>query len=196
MKWNVSRSVRTGLAIGGVAVLAAIGFATPAAADEDVTVTVDISPNQQGSLSLSIAGNTVALTEQGTPTTVRTFTGTLPTVTVTDTRTAGQITPGSYWAVVGGITDFAGTAAQPDISSTEYFGWTPNVVAGNAGQVAPGDDIAPGTGFDTEPSELLTTIDESAPGSWQANAGLTLEAPATVASGAYQATLTLSLFEG
>jgi len=66
---------------------------SPASADPGdgagVQVTVDIQKKREpGVLALSVAGGSVALAEDGSTLLVRQFVGTLPKVTVTDTRTA------------------------------------------------------------------------------------------------------------
>src|SRR4051812_41631218 len=93
-------------AVAVAAVLAGMA-AAPAAAQADpgdsadVDVNVDITPIKvPGVLALTVAGNAVSLQENGSDLLVRQFTGTLPTVTVTDTRTADEIPAGSSWAVL------------------------------------------------------------------------------------------------
>ncbi|MEV4327999.1 hypothetical protein AB0J37_37660, partial [Microbispora rosea] len=78
--------------------LALAGAATPAMADDDpATGGVDVSVNIQptttpGQLSMTVADNNgVSLQENGSDAAARQFTGTLPTVTVTDTRTPEEI---------------------------------------------------------------------------------------------------------
>lgn len=166
--------------------------------DSDVAVSVDIAEiDEPGVLAMTISGTSVALTEQGSTATNRHFTGTLPTVTVTDTRDPADVPTDAYWYVLGSITDFTGTAGQPDIISADSFGWTPVLTAGDPGSVSAGDQVDPGEGF--VDSEILSVAYDSAAinpeGSWSANAALKLLTPATVAPGQYSATLTLSLFE-
>ena len=189
---------RIGVAALGVGILSVVGSGV-AFADETIDVSVEIEPNAvPGSLSLTVAADATTL-EEGDPTaTDRLFTGALPTVTVTDTRPAGAITdPAVEWYVMGTVTDFAGDADQPDIVSTEAFGWEP-VRLTDDDSVQPGMPVQPGDGgFGAE--ELLyeqqTPDAPSAPGSWSANAKLTLQTPLDVEPGSYGATLTLSLFE-
>ncbi|MET0353371.1 MAG: hypothetical protein ABW038_05395 [Plantibacter flavus] len=196
--------VRIGLTAVGALLLATVGGAGAAAAlddpqgDNDVDVSVDIVElAEPGTLAMTVAAPSTALTENGSTGTTRQFTGTLPTVTVTDTRTAEEIPEGAYWYVLGSITDFTGDAGQPAISSADSFGWEPALVAGDPGSVSEGDPVAPGEGFDDV--EMLAMAFDSgviAPeGSWSADADLTLRTPSTVAPGEYSATLTLSLFE-
>jgi len=197
-------SARIGVAALGVGILAAAGGGSAFAADEDsIDVQVEIAPAAEpGVLALTVADDATTLTEGEASGTDRTFAGTLPTVTVTDTRLAENIDPESFWYVMGAISDFTGSAGQPAISSADGFGWYPDIVSGNpAGGsqvVAPGDDVDPGTGGFVD-AELLANVDsavDAAGGSYSATAGLLLKTPATVAPGAYSATITLTLLEG
>ncbi|WP_159703299.1 hypothetical protein [Arthrobacter sp. 18067] len=173
--------------------------------DQDVDVNVGITELADGGvLAMSVAGTATALTEDGSTPTVRQFKGTLPTVTVTDTRAADEIPAGAGWYVLGTSSDFAGAAGQPAISAS-HLGWQPQIIDGGAsGQVAEGDQVD--TVMDSGPvavglvdQELLAlAIDSSAiasEGQWTASADLFLRTPATVAPGSYTAKLTLSLFE-
>lgn len=198
------RTARIGIATLGVGILAAVGGGSAFAADEDtVDVSVQIAPAAEpGVLALTVAGDSAVLTEDETAGTTRTFSGTLPTVTVTDTRLPETVDPASFWYVMGSITDFTGDAGQPDIASADAFGWYPDIVAGNptggSQLVAPGDPVDPGTGGFVD-AELLASVDsaaDAAGGTYSANAGLLLETPATVAPGDYSATITLTLLQG
>jgi hypothetical protein len=205
---------RKRLAVAGAAaaVLAGpIALPSPAAAapgdSDDVRVTVDIEEiREPGVLAMSIAGDSVALVENGSTPLVRQFAGTLPTVTVTDTRTAEEMPDGAAWAVLGSATDFAGDAGQPPISAG-HLGWTPNLIdGGTAGLVTEGEEVVtvldeptqPGNNVGLVDQELLvSTFDSEAVtgDSYSVNANLFLRAPADVAAGSYTSTLTLSLFE-
>ena len=102
-----SRTARlTGLA--GVAALLALGGTAGAAyadatkvddTNVDVNVTID-KVEQPGFLALSVASNKVDLQENGSDQTRRQFTGKLPTVTVTDTRAAGEVPADAAWSVL------------------------------------------------------------------------------------------------
>lgn len=199
-----ARGLRFGMVALGALLLSTVGGAGVASAlddpygDEPVEVGVQISEiDQPGSLSMSVAGSSATLTEAGSTAATRQFTGTLPTVTVTDTRSADEIPEGAYWYVLGSITDFTGDAGQPSISSADSFGWAPELLEGDPGSVSAGSEVDPGEGF--VDAEFLSMANDSAAispeGSWSVNAGLTLKTPSTVAPGAYSATLTLSLFE-
>jgi len=207
----MSRSKRKRLAAVGAVLAATIGMQSPALAEPgdsgDVRVTVDIEENQEpGVLALSIAGDSVALSENGSSLLIRQFVGTLPTVTVTDTRTAAEIPDGAAWAVLGSATDFVGSAGQAPIGAG-HLGWKPNLIdGGDTGTVTEGEEVVtvldeptqPGNNVGLVDQELLvSTFDSEAVtgDSYAVNANLYLRAPADVAAGSYTSTLTLSLFE-
>ncbi|MET4156920.1 hypothetical protein [Agromyces sp. PvR057] len=198
---------RCSAAAVGAALL--VGIAGAAIADEygdaDVDVNVAISElDEPGVLAMSVAGSSTSLTEDGSTDTVRQFTGALPTVTVTDTRTAEEIPDGAFWYVLGSSSDFTGDAGQAAIDAG-HLGWAPSLIdGGESGQVSAGDQVD--TVLDSGPNavgvvdqELLAMAFDSeavAPeGSWTATADLFLRTPATVAPGNYSGTITLSLFE-
>ena len=134
-----------------------------------------------------------SLVEQG-------VTGTLPTVTVTDTRTADQIPVGAFWSVTGMAEDFT-EADSAAVITADNLGWTPALVQGDGEAfILVGDDVAPAEdGGPGLVGQELLFLGDSAPaaagGSWSANADLTLRVPATVEPGSYSSVLTLSLFE-
>ncbi|ALE05736.1 hypothetical protein AL755_10090 [Arthrobacter sp. ERGS1:01] len=205
---KVKFAVRCTAVTTGVVLLA--GVAGMAMAEEnhghnDVDVSVGISKlDVPGVLAMSVAGTTAALTENGSTGTVRQFTGKLPTVTVTDTRSAADIPAGAGWYVLGTSSDFTGSAGQDPISAS-HLGWSPQIIDGGAaGLVAGGDQVD--TVMDSGPNavglvdqELLALAFDSgtiaSEGQWTASANLFLRTPATVAPGDYTAKLTLSLFE-
>ncbi|WP_062345097.1 hypothetical protein [Herbidospora yilanensis] len=199
------------LLAAAVAMTTAVAFPGAAAADPgdstDVAVTVEIAPIEEpGVLAMSIAANSVALAEEGSTLEERQFTGTLPTVTVTDTRTGEEIPEGAAWAVLGNASDFTGDAGQAPISAG-HLGWKPNLIdGGETGLVAEGEEVVtvldeptqPGNNVGLVDQELLvSTFDsgEVSGGSYTVNADLFLKTPADVAAGSYSSTLTLSLFE-
>ncbi|MGZ0711725.1 hypothetical protein ACWPKO_25670 (plasmid) [Coraliomargarita sp. W4R53] len=187
-----------------------VGVAGAAMAEEqqgesDVDVTVSIAAIEEpGVLAMTIAGTETVLSEDGSDEMVRQFTGSLPTVSVTDTRDAAEIPEGAAWYVLGSSTDFVGDADQPDIGAGN-LGWAPRLIQeGDSGLVAAGDTVD--TVLDDGPdavglvdAELFAIAADSASiaeeGQWTATADLFLRTPATVAAGEYSATLTLSLFE-
>ncbi|WP_227820220.1 hypothetical protein [Agromyces aureus] len=189
------------------------GQAGIAAAEEqshgggEVDVNVAISEiTEPGVLAMSIAGTAVNLTENGSDELVRQFTGTLPTVTITDTRSAEEIPDGAAWYVLGSATAFTGDAGQAPIGAG-HLGWAPALIdGGGSGLVAAGDEVQTVLDDDAAPDnvglvdqELFASAFDSGEiateGSWTANASLFLRTPSTVGAGQYSGTITLSLFE-
>ena len=210
----MSTSNRKRLALAGAAgaVLAGtMALQAPAVADpgdsDDVRVTVDIEKiDEPGVLAMSIAGDSVALSENGSTLQMRQFAGTLPTVTVTDTRTPEEVPDGKAWAVLGSASDFTGNAGQAKISAG-HLGWKPKLIdGGDTGQVTEGEEVVtvldpptqPGNNVGLVDQELLVSTfhSEAVTGdAYSVNANLFLRTPADVAAGKYTSTLTLSLFE-
>ncbi|MFI7642914.1 hypothetical protein [Nonomuraea sp. NPDC049400] len=194
----------------GVALAAGVGVAGPAAADDDpdngIDVSVTIEPNTTpGQVSMTVADNGgVALQENGSNAAARQFVGTLPTVTVTDTRRPEDIPAGDFWAVVGQAGEFTATSGSAPPIGPQYLGWRPRLLSdSSSGAVAAGEPvssvISDGSGAPTvglQGQELLVSTANSADeiGTWQVNADLALRTPADVAAGEYHTTLTLSLF--
>ncbi|WP_327003425.1 hypothetical protein OHA72_51535 [Dactylosporangium sp. NBC_01737] len=203
-KWN--RLLAAGTVLAGTMALPSTAFAEPGD-DADVQVTVDIAEiREPGVLALSVAGNAVVLTENGSTLLVRQFTGILPTVTVTDTRTADEVPGGANWAVLGSATSFTGNAGQAPITAN-HLGWKPRLVdGGSTGLVTEGEEVVtvlddptqPGNNVGLTDQELLVSTYDSqavAGDAYAVNADLYLRTPADVAAGQYTSTLTLSLFE-
>ncbi|BCJ56847.1 hypothetical protein [Micromonospora endophytica] len=195
----------------GAMVIGSVAAAAPASAEPgdnaDVEVTVDIEEiTEPGVLALSVAGDSVALAEDGSTLLVRQFVGTLPTVTVTDTRTADEVPAGAAWAVLGSASDFVGAAGQEPIGAG-HLGWRPKLLdGGDTGLVSEGEEVVtvvdeptqPGNNVGLVDQELLVSTFDSgavAGGEYTVNAELFLRTPADVAAGEYASTLTLSLFE-
>ncbi|PPG32599.1 hypothetical protein [Rathayibacter sp. AY2B9] len=193
---------------GGVLLLGVAGTAFAAEANygnDDVDVNVDIADLPgTGALSMTVAADSTTLTETGSDNVRRQFTGTLPTVTVTDTRDAADVSPDSAWYVIGTASDF--TSADGSTIGAENLGWTPDLVeGGDLGEVAAGDEV--GTAIDggvngvgLKGKELLAIVASNSQqvnpeGSWSADADLFLRTPVNVDAGAYSSTITLSLFE-
>lgn len=169
--------------------------------DVDISVEIDESDEPGlGHLALSVDGSSTVLEEDGSDAQVRQFDGGLPTVSVTDTRSADEIADGAAWYVLGSASDFQGEDAS---ITADHLGWTPELIeAGESGQVAAGDPVV--SVVDDEESaglvdqELLGTsasADVVEEGEWSAAAELSLRTPASVEPGSYNSTLTLSLFE-
>ncbi|MEV6695189.1 hypothetical protein AB0M35_27325 [Micromonospora sp. NPDC051196] len=188
-----------------------VALAGPASAEpvdsSDVRVTVDIEEiREPGVLAMTVAADSVALSEDGSTLLVRQFVGTLPTVTVTDTRTADEVPEGAAWAVLGSASDFVGDAEQAPIGAG-HLGWKPKLIdGGDTGLVSEGEEVVtvvdeptqPGNNVGLVDQELLVSTFDSgavAGGEYTVNANLFLRTPADVAAGKYTSTLTLSLFE-
>ncbi|MEW2477472.1 hypothetical protein AB0875_27140 [Micromonospora gifhornensis] len=203
------RLLAAGAAVGLLAGAVAVGspaFAEPG--DEaGVEVTVEIEEiREPGVLAMTVAADSVLLSEDGSTLLVRQFTGNLPTVTVTDTRTADEVPAGAAWAVLGSATDFVGDADQAPIGAG-HLGWKPKLIdGGDTGLVSEGEEVVtvldeptqPGNNVGLVDQELLvSTFDSGAvtPGEYTVDADLFLRTPADVEAGAYTSTLTLSLFE-
>ncbi|MCJ1708882.1 hypothetical protein [Microbacterium sp. VKM Ac-2923] len=209
MKFSKGAAARIAVAaVGGLVLVGTAGAAFAAEVDDKgVDVNVNIAPVVgPGSLSLTVAGTSATLAEgvSGDPE-VRQFDGTLPTVTVTDTRDVDDIPADHFWYVVGQASAF--TSPGGATISPDHFGWTPKLVSGSeTGLVAEGEEVktSEDTGDDAVglvDQELLYTALESAAvkeggeSSWTANAALVLKTDAGVTPGAYTSKLTLSLFE-
>ncbi|BBH70582.1 hypothetical protein ACTI_72670 [Actinoplanes sp. OR16] len=185
---------------------AALADPSPSSSAAQVEVTVDITEiKEPGVLALTVAGNAASLTENGSDLSVRRFTGTLPTVTVTDTRTLDEVPAGAAWAVLGTSSDF--TAPGLDPISAAHLGWKPRLIdGGDTGLVSEGEEVVTVLDDETQPGNnvglvdqelLVSTYDSSAVtgGAYTVDADLNLHTPADVKAGSYKSTLTLSLFE-
>lgn len=197
------------------ALLGAAVLSAPLAAADDIpldgsgAVDLTLSVVEVGELTMSVDTATpVALLEQDSTDDNRTFTGTLPTVTVSDTR--GTIAEDVGWSVVGQASDFTHADDDTVTISNEYLGWSPalvdpteqpdleHVVAGDDVLSAAEDDEAPGltSGVDLLIGAYTSGEAQELSEEWKANAELKLVAPADeIVVGNYTATLTLSLFE-
>ncbi|WP_208759151.1 hypothetical protein [Microbispora triticiradicis] len=191
-----------GLTLTGIGVSPALADDPGAGIDVSVTITPTTTPGQ---ISMTVADNNgVSLQENGSDATARQFVGTLPTVTVTDTRTPAEIPDGEFWAVVGQASQFTATGTGIAPIGPEYLGWKPRLLSDTTtGAVAAGEPvssvISDGSGAPTvglEGQELLVSTADSATeiGTSKVNADLALRTPVDVAAGEYHSTLTLSLF--
>ncbi|WP_405084769.1 hypothetical protein [Microbispora sp. NBC_01389] len=190
--------------------LALAGVAGPAMAadgpDGGIDVSVNIEPiRTPGQLSMTVADNNgISLQENGSDAAARQFTGTMPTVTVSDTRLPEEIPAGEYWAVVGQAGQFTATGDPAKTIGPQYLGWTPRLLTDSStGAVAAGEPIssvisdgtgAPAVGLQGQ--ELLVSAANSTDeiGTSKVNADLALRTAVDVAAGEYHSTLTLSLF--
>ena len=200
-------------ALGGMMLVGMAGVAFAAEVDDDaVEVNVTVPETEPvGALTLSVAQNTTNLAQQADDAEGHlVFTGTLPTVTVTDDRTSPPAD--MFWYVNGQSSDFTSTATLDTIGA-DRLGWTPALLTTEGdGQVAEGfetvpsvDDPTAGTGESANnvglaAAELLAlnvtdSADAATVGEWTANAALILKADSDTAAGAYKATITLTLWE-
>ena len=196
----------TATLLGAAAMAAPIAVADEVELGGDAGIGIVVDVPAAGALSMTVDTTTpvvLAETTSADPDN-RAFTGTLPTVTVTDTRT--DIEPGVGWSVVGQSSDFVHVDDPAVTIGGDNLGWTPELVdePANNESVAPGevvesaaeggDGLAVGTDFliwSFDSQESQDTSEEH-----KANAELRLVAPAAdLVSGQYEATLTLSLFE-
>lgn len=182
--------------------------ATAPGGSTDVGVDVDIAAQPgTGALAMTVEPGRATLTEDGSTGAVRQFTGTLPRVTVTDTRDPADIASGGGWYVLGSASAF--TSADGQTISADHLGWSPQLVSGDEDGVSLGGDVDtsldPAGGGETPlnrglvDQELLYLGDPAAvPASGTtstASANLVLKVEPTVAAGTYSSTITLSLFE-
>lgn len=209
MKFSKGAATRVAVAAAGGLLLVGTASAAFAAEvdDQGVDVNVSIAPvDGPGSLSLTVAGTSTALTEVATgDIDDRQFEGALPTVTVTDTRDVADIPANRFWYVVGQASEFTGPNGAT--IAPNRLGWTPRLIdAGDNGSVSEGDTV--GTVEDiganavglVDQELLYTAIDsasakEDGKSSWTADAALVLKTDGDVTPGTYSSTLTLSLFE-
>jgi hypothetical protein len=194
-----------------VLAFALAGLTGPAMAADDpdpegVEVSVTIEPLRvPGTISMTVADNSgVTLAENGSNATARQFTGTLPTVTVTDTRLPDEIPDGEFWAVVGQSSQLVATGDPAKTISPNHLGWTPHLLSETTtGTVAAGEPVssvvsdgtgAPAVGLQGQELLVSTANSTEEIGTHQVNADLALRTPVDIAAGEYHSTLTLSLF--
>lgn len=188
---------RLSVVTAGALLLTGVGSAAMAADPDSDPIDINVNitkKSEPGVLALSVGAGNVDLKETGQDPTKREFTGTLPNVTVTDTRADDEIPADAGWVVLAELSNFKGDAGQPEIPASS-LGWSPKFVSEDpTGNVSIGGDIAPGS-FSAE--ELLYSaqsskaVDKTA----TANADLRLVTGADVAPGAYKSTMTLTLIE-
>lgn len=206
---NYASHLRVAVGVLGGLVLVGVGGAAFAEEVGNDGVEVDVTIQEQqdaGALSLTVAEDSETLTEvEDASADYREFSGALPDVTVTDTRT--DVPEGVYWYVTGQASNFVGAEGQDPITP-DHLGWDPTLVTEGNGEVAEGEkvqtsldeDSGHGDNVGLVGQELLqlsldSTEAGEANGAWTATADLTLKTPLDVAPGSYSSTLTLSLFE-
>lgn len=142
-------------------------------------------PGEPGALEWSIAGDaSVNLGQATTLSDGRFFAeGTLPIVTVTDTREGAPA-----WELTGLATDFtAGSAGF----GAEYLGWSPQVLT-NQAAAYPGSSTS-GTGGLASAARLAVGLQGHDAGPATVTALLDLVAPARTEPGSYTSTITLTM---
>lgn len=167
-------------AIGEV-VFDLLGHAAPT--DENavgVQATVG-APTASGSLSLSIDANSKVVVLAGAS---DTLTGTLPEVTVNDTRSEVQA-QGNGWTVSGSASEFV--AGNRKIGA-DSLTWAPAIVSSENGASAGGEATL------ASPASLADSSRTSRVGTTVVAAALTLAVPDEAKSGVYGSEITLSLF--
>lgn len=197
------------------ALLGAAVLSAPLAAADDIPVDgqggidLTLSVVEVGELIMSVeTGTPVALAEQDSADENRVFTGTLPTVTVSDTR--GTVPGALAWSVVGQAAPFTHVDDPAVQISNEFLGWTPSLIdpveqpdleavaAGDEVLSAAEDDESAGLsgGFDLLIGSYTSEEAQELSEEWNVTAELKLVAPADdIVVGNYTSTLTLSLFE-
>lgn len=161
---------------------------------DGIPVEAVIPEGEDGVLAMTVAdfGDAVQLSApENTGDRLR-FTGALPEVTVSDSRTSEQAGQGG-WAVTGQSDAF--TSAGQSISAA-HLGWTPQVLTPRPGLV-PG--AAVGTALDggpglAVPARLASADAQGRYGTASVGAALRLEVPVGTQPGTYTGMLTVSLF--
>ncbi len=186
------------------ALLVSAGSAAMAEEEKDahgIGVEVEIAPLAgPGALAMTVDGDSTTLVEGESTDLERVFSGTLPKVTVTDTRASEDVPEDSFWYVVGTASNFHDEQKKSTIDASS-LGWTPRLVEGE-GEGTPfvevGGDVSPSEPglVDQELLYLAESGEANAGGGvFSASADLDLVVPAAVPAGTYSSTITLSLFE-
>lgn len=159
-----------------------------------IPVQATVPEGENGVLALTVAdfGSGVALSKAANAGDRLQFTGALPTVTVTDSRTRAQAGAGG-WEVTGQAFAFAS-----DVRSigAEHLGWSPTVATTRDGLSAGGavaTTMSGGTGL-AAPARLAAANASGRYGSAALGGSLVLDLPVDTQPGTYTGTLTLSLF--
>lgn len=199
-----------GISAATVAAICCVAAALPAsgralASDTDggqgvgVSVTIDSREIEPGTLAMSYATDPVELVGAVGASERLEYTGTLPVVSVIDTRSPEEVPAGASWAVLVSVSDFESSA---DSFAGSHLGWAPYVVGdgGHPGLVLAGPEVASeldgGPGLQDQ--ELLTwstDARETVAGTYSVGATLRLAVPEDTEPGRYTGHLTLSLFE-
>lgn len=197
------------VAVAGAVTLSTLGattvaFAEPVPPGASGQVEIGVEIEAAGELYMEVAAGSIALTENGSDATARRFEGNLPEVTVTDTRSPGEVPDDVLWYVMGTASSL--TNGTGDTIPADYLGWTPEVTEdqGNA-HIEAGEEVESdfeGDGPGLVGAELLywdkgivVGGSHAAAGVYKATAAMSLHTPVDVAGGQYAGVLTLSLYE-
>ncbi|WP_419995732.1 DUF6801 domain-containing protein [Streptomyces boninensis] len=157
--------------------------ADPSTGNQDLNAKVKPGGTNPGTLSMTQAGNAVALSEveEGKG---GLSSGALNAVTVKDDRNGNK-----GWSLTGKVTDFTGSAGT---IPGDNLSWKPScdTAPGSASTCAPGTEGKVGATGAT----LASAADaEKTGGTFTVGAGLNLDVPATAKAGDYKSVLTLTL---
>lgn len=178
-EWDLVRGAYLDNTEIGEAIFDFLGHAPAAEGGDAVAVeaVIPVETTVAGSLSLTVAPAAPVVLADGT-------TGTLPDVTVNDTRNEVQAL-GKGWSVVGAADDFS---AGNRTLAASAMSWSPAIAASDAGAAA-----GPQANFEG-PVTLAQADRQSRVGTTVATAELALDVPADARSGRYGTEITLSLF--
>ena len=161
---------------------------------EGIPIEAVIPEGENGVLALTVAdfGEGLSLSEPVNVGDRLRLTGTLPEVTVTDSRTVRQAGLGG-WAVTGHSDAF--TSAGQTIGA-EHLGWSPVILTPRPGLVSGSEVLTvldDGPGLET-PAELASADAQGRFGTSRLGANLRLEVPVDTQPGTYTGNLVVSLF--
>lgn len=165
-----------------------------APADDGIPLSATVDDELPGSLSMTVAdhGAGVALSQTAALGDRTRFEASLPSVTVTDSRTSVQV-PAGGWTASGQATSFRSGA---NVFTADHLGWTPSTPTARDGLTVGGvvgTSLSGGTGLEG-PTTLASASGDGRRGETQLDAALRLELPSTAAAGTYRGDLTVSLF--
>ncbi|ASO20354.1 alkaline phosphatase [Actinoalloteichus hoggarensis] len=166
--------------------------------DEDgipMRATVPGEDSQEpGRLTLSVAdyGDAIQLGEARNAGDRLRSTGTLPTVSVTDSRSTDQVGDGG-WTVTGRS---AALTAGPQVIRAGHVGWTPGLVSDKPGVTvgSPVSTVLDGGPGLAESATLASAVADARFGTTEISADLALEVAVDTRPGDYEGSLTVSLF--
>ena len=173
----------------------------PSESGIDISVNINKETIGGGELVLTIPGASqgVTLTDATNRGDRLTFTGNLPQVNVTDTRSVQRVGENGGWSVTGKASDFTYTGNIPEVKnnfSASHLSWKPVLVSGNSGVQLGSETTSAmdgGSGLET-PATLVKASGADRLGTTSVQADLALEVPVDIANGAYSSNLTVSVF--